>query len=135
MLKKFALILATAASLTLVACGGGGGSTTTTSYTGNYVGNVTGVNAGPANFSVDAANKVTGTFTITNRADDCASRGGTCVTSVTGMVDASGNFAGDFVDSGLATMKLTGKISGNTLMGTYVEYCCANVTGAFTATK
>ena len=139
MLKKIAQILALAVPLALVGCGGGSssGSTTTTpaSYTGNYVGNVTGVNAGPANFAVAANNTVSGKFSITNRAADCAARGGVCETVVTGTVDASGNFAGDFVDSGLATMKLTGKISGNTLTGTYVEYCCANVTGAFTATK
>ncbi len=137
MLKKIAQILALAVPLALVACGGSSSTdtTTTTSYAGNYVGNVTGVNAGPANFTVAANNTVSGKFSITNRAADCAARGGVCETVVTGTVDASGNFAGDFVDSGLATMKLTGKISGNTLTGTYVEYCCANVTGAFTATK
>ena len=139
MLKKIAQILALAVPLALVGCGGGSssGSTTTTpaSYTGNYVGNVTGVNAGPANFNVDAAGKVTGKFSITNRAADCAARGGVCETDVTGTVDGSGKFKGDFVDSGQATMSVSGQLTGSTMTGSWFEYCCSAVTGNFSVTK
>jgi hypothetical protein len=146
-LKRFALILALATPMLLVACNSGtsttttaaGGSTTTTStgYSGTYTGTVTGLNAGPVTFIVSSGNVVSGSFSITNRQVDCASRGGTCETVVTGTVDASGNIKGDFVDSGIATMHFNGKIVGDTITaGTWGEYIHDPVPdGAFTASR
>jgi hypothetical protein len=147
-LKRFAQILALATPMLLVACNSsttattttsGGTTTTTTStgFSGTYTGTVTGLNAGPVTFIVSSSNVVTGGFTITNRQVDCASRGGTCETTVTGTVDAAGNIKGDFVDSGIATMHFNGKIVGDTITeGTWGEYIHDPVPdGAFSASR
>jgi hypothetical protein len=145
--KRFIQILAVTASIaTLVACNGstttttntGGDTTTTTAgFSGTYTGTVTGLNAGPVTFVVSSSNVVSGGFTITNRQVDCASRGGTCETVVTGTVDAAGNIKGDFVDSGIATMHFNGKIVGDTITaGTWGEYIHDPVPdGAFSASR
>jgi hypothetical protein len=147
-LKRFAQILALATPMLLVACNTGSSSTTTatggttttttsTGYSGTYTGTVTGLNAGPVTFIVSSGNVVSGSFSITNRQVDCASRGGTCETVVTGTVDASGNIKGDFVDSGIATMHFNGKIVGDTITaGTWGEYIHDPVPdGAFSASR
>jgi hypothetical protein len=144
--KRFIQILAVTASMaTLVACNSGsttttttsGGTTTTTGFGGTYSGNVTGLNAGPVTFVVDANNKVTGKFSITNRQVDCASRGGVCETVVEGTVDSAGNIKGDFVDDGVHTMHFTGKIVGDTITaGSWGEYIHDPVPdGAFSASR
>jgi hypothetical protein len=135
----------TASMATLVACNSGsttttttsGGTTTTTGFGGTYSGNVTGLNAGPVTFVVDANNKVTGKFSITNRQVDCASRGGVCETVVEGTVDSAGNIKGDFVDDGVHTMHFTGKIVGDTITaGSWGEYIHDPVPdGAFSASR
>lgn len=146
MFKRFAQILALAAPMMLVACNSGtttttsGGTTTTTSstgFSGTYTGTVTGLNAGPLTIIVSSGNVVSGSFSITNRQVDCASRGGTCETVVTGTVDAAGNIKGDFVDSGIATMHFNGKIVGDTITeGTWGEYIHDPVPdGAFSASR
>jgi hypothetical protein len=145
-LKRFVQILALATPMLFVACNTGttstttsGGTTTTTStgFSGTYTGNVTGLNAGPVTFIVSSSNVVSGSFSITNRQVDCASRGGTCETVVTGTVDAAGNIKGDFVDSGIATMHFNGKIVGDTITeGTWGEYIHDPVPdGAFSASR
>ena len=146
MFKRFAQILALAAPMMLVACNSGtttttsGGTTTTTSstgFSGTYTGTVTGLNAGPLTIIVSSGNVVSGSFSITNRQVDCASRGGTCETVVTGTVDAAGNIKGDFVDSGIATMHFNGRIVGDTITeGTWGEYIHDPVPdGAFSASR
>jgi hypothetical protein len=149
LLKNFAQILTLAAPLLLLACSasttGTTGTTaadattttTTATFAGTYTGTVTGLNAGPVTFIVGSNNVVTGGFSITNRQVDCASRGGTCETTVEGKVDSSGNITGDFVDSGQHTMHFSGKISGDTITsGTWGEYIHDPVPdGAFSASR
>jgi hypothetical protein len=140
-LKRFAQILALATPMLFVACNSGTPTPTTPTptvgFAGTYSGNVTGLNAGPVTFTVDANNKVTGNFSITNRQVDCAPRGGICETIVEGTVDAAGNIKGNFVDSGQATMHFNGKIVGNDITaGTWGEYIHDPVPdGAFTASR
>jgi hypothetical protein len=141
-LKRFAQILAIATPMLLAACNSGTTTTTTNpttpvGFAGTYTGTVTGLNAGPVTFIVDANNKVTGNFSITNRQVDCAPRGGICETVVEGTVDAAGNIKGNFVDSGQATMHFAGKIVGNDIVnGTWGEYIHDPVPdGAFTASR
>jgi hypothetical protein len=142
-LKRIAQILAIATPMLLAACNSGTTATTTTGgattvgFSGTYTGTVTGLNAGPVTFIVDANNKVTGSFSITNRQVDCAPRGGICETTVEGTVDAAGNIKGDFVDSGQHTMHFAGKIVGNDIVnGTWGEYIHDPVPdGAFTASR
>jgi hypothetical protein len=145
-LKRFAQILALATPMLLVACNSGttstttsgsGTTTTSTGFSGTYTGTVTGLNAGPVTFIVDANNKVTGNFSITNRQADCAPRGGVCETTVEGTVDAAGNIKGNFVDSGIATMHFDGKIVGDTITnGSWGEYIHDPVPdGAFSASR
>lgn len=145
MLKRFAQILALATPMLFVACNGTSTpgpvtptpGTPTVGFAGTYSGNVTGLNAGPVKFIVDANNKVTGSFSITNRQEDCAPRGGVCETVVEGTVDAAGNIKGNFVDSGIATMHFDGKIVGDTITaGTWGEYIHDPVPdGAFSASR
>lgn len=149
MLKRFAQILALATPMLLIACNSGTTktttdgttttTTTTTSFAGTYTGEVTGLNAGPVTFIVDANNVVTGSFSITNRVADCsaAGRGNTCETSVDGKVDAAGNLTGDFVDSGQRTMHFTGKIVGDSITnGSWGEYIHDPIPdGSFTASR
>jgi hypothetical protein len=144
-LKRFAQILALATPMLFVACNGTSTpgpvtptpGTPTVGFAGTYSGNVTGLNAGPVKFIVDANNKVTGSFSITNRQEDCAPRGGVCETVVEGTVDAAGNIKGNFVDSGIATMHFDGKIVGDTITaGTWGEYIHDPVPdGAFSASR
>lgn len=136
MLKKLIRTLALVVPMLFVACGGttdtvgtdtattpttSTSTSTTASYAGTYTGSVTGVNAGPASLVVSSANAVTGNWSITNRTDDNGVPTTYAVT-LTGTVDASGNFSANAFLEGALVMSFSGNISSSgALTGTYFE--------------